>query len=365
MPFRQDLIRIDNAHLLHPSHETFRPLTALEPFLNRFYGQRDHLAQRETIPRGIAQFAKTRTYFIPGFLNHSPHPKFLTTLSHASEHGLGFVSVSDEAHYFEKDDYTVIGGKAKVYHPDWRQELATVIKRIFVDLAEQEAKGMSPQSLIVIGHSKGGLLAHSLAAFVKAEKTGQIERLRALYPGMADMPDNVLQTVLTALDGAFYLAIGTPFDGLDQGVIEIAQKYGFERLFGKSADFFTQEFLDTHYDALDLLPDDPDHGIHAVITGQPFHSDSPVLRDFVRRARQNMRPSKRSVFYHGGLTLYDLGVILLGSDLNHDALVAPSKRGFPASLHLTGHNHVTLVGPETPETVVQFIRKHRTRGINS
>lgn len=329
----------------------------LRPFIDRFYEQRDRLANPLDIPIQDPVIKRTRTYFVPGFLNHTPHPGFLARLGQASQNGLAFVSVSDEAHYFDEDGYTLIGGKKKVYHPDWRHELATIIKRIYVDLMEQQAKGTPAEQNIFIGHSKGGLLIHSLAAFVKAEQTGHLGALRAYFPRLSDLPDAVLLPVLKAAAGATYLAIGTPFDGLNERTLRIAENAGFERLFGKTAHYFTRRFLEAHYRITDLDPADPDFGIHAVITGQPFDEESPVFWDFINRALLRARPSRRSVFYYGGVTLYDLGAILLGSDLNHDGLVTPSARRFAESLHLMGYNHVTLVGPNAADHVIEVLAK--------
>ena len=176
----------------------------------------------------------------------------------------------------------------------------------------------------------------------------------AAYPGLQLVPLSVQAYVAPFLKKARFVAIGTPFDGLDKQVSNIAGRVQFDRFFSGTTEFFDVDFLNRHYEATHTSPE---NALHGIVTTQPFADQgSPLLGIMARSARRVFRPS-RTLVYHGGLTAMESLMVLLGLGSRHDGLVSVSEREFLHSLHLNGFNHGTQVSGKIIDDVLKFTQE--------
>lgn len=357
MTFRQNLMVPAHAPLLKPQHETFQLPALLRPILPAFYGSRDKAVQKARLEPGRSspkQLRGLRVIFVPGYFDHLPDAVFLQRVGEAAEHGLAVLTASREQNYYCTPDVTLAGGGPGYFQPDWRRELPTLLLRLYVDLKEQEARENIPDRLVFLGHSKGGLLLHGLAVFAKACQQSSLPLLYQNFHSLEHVPVPVVESVARYLEGSRFVAIGTPFDGLDETVLRFIKRIQFNRFFCGATQYFTQDFLEQHYEKTGVAPEEI---IHGVITTQPFRDGSGATLDFLTRsARRLVRPT-RTVLYHGGSTVLEFGMILSRLDSGHDGMVAVSKRKFAHSLHLQGFNHGTQVGGKIADDVISFLQE--------
>lgn len=196
----------------------------------------------------------TRLYFLPGFLNFSPHPQFMDRLATSATHGAAFVSVSSRENTRRiQGHHERLGDDSAVYHERWPAEVSSVILRIGHDLLMQSNR---PERISLIGHSKGGLLAYSLKAlsmmWFANDKSFTPQVLRAfpnLHRIVMDHREEC-EAVMNMLHGAKVITIGTPFEGLDDRLRFFAKTSGFDAIFRGTSNSFSKKYLEEIYAAL-------------------------------------------------------------------------------------------------------------------
>lgn len=199
-------------------------------------------------------FKDHRLYFFPGFLNFTAGICFLDQFSVAVGKGAAFVSVSQGAIISQRGKHVMLGSGHAEYYGDWTRELATVIARVADDLKGMPAEDR-PKRLVVMGHSKGGLLVYALAALQKyyRENNGHIsEKIRQKFTGMDELSRPDIELVLNALDYALFVAVATPFFGLDPNVLKYARLTQFDRIFKNASFYFSPDFLNNIYEVFGL-----------------------------------------------------------------------------------------------------------------
>lgn len=355
LPRQKLLFPEEHAPLLAPRHVPLRPSAPVVGVIDAFSDGRHQESSGTTLSPKPPVFPKSRFYFVPGYLDYMPPRGFLYGLDQAAGLGLAVLMASPDEHYHDDHRFTLAGGRDGYYLPDWRQELPTLVQRLYVDLRETEFKRGKPENLVFIGHSKGGLLLHGLAALARRVEQNNREAYFDVFPGLRAVPLHVIQYVGLALQGARFLAIGTPFDGVGEFVQHLAKVTQFDRFFGGTSQFYHPDFLRGHYAKTGV---EPEEMIHAVVTTQPFASDhSPSLVVLLARSALRMANPFRSTVYDGGISLFEVAGFFIAPDGFSDGLVEVSERPFRHREHFEGYNHLTQVGNDMAERVIKLLRE--------
>lgn len=349
------LVPSEHAPLLIPRHTPIRPSSPVVGITSAFAGGRNSLSQKITVATKVPVFPQSRLYFVPGYMDYMPSPVFLNTLHQAAGHGLAVLMASPDEGYHDNHSFTLVGGRDGFYLPDWRRELPTLVQRLYVDLREAEFSGHKPEKLIFVGHSKGGLLLHGLAVLSKRVEGHNAQKLFDEFPGLQLVPAHVVQYVGQALLGAAYLAIGTPFDGVNPKIQRLARLSQFDRFFGGTSQFYHPDFLNAHYAKTGT---EPESVIQAVITSQPFSSEhKPGMGKLLFGSALRLANPFSPKIYDSGITLFDAAGHFMAPEGMNDGLVDVSPREFPHSTHLEGYNHITQVGDTTADKVIKLLRE--------
>lgn len=357
----QQLLIPTNAHFLKSLHPSRRELTPAYLWAET---ERHFLVPDFGFKKPSFTLPGTRMYFVPGFREYVPQDAQLRYLAQIPERGLALITSSPDENYIrQSDQLTFIGGRYGFYCEDWRLELATLIQRIYVDVKEQQALGKIPERAVFIGHSKGGGLLHGLAAFAKAHAEGNIARLNPVFPNLKNVPDFVQAEVAMFLRGAFYLVVGNSFDGFPDWVMVNARLMGTTGL----TKYYIKSFVEDHYAQTGLLPEDPVHGIDAVLTTQAAHTVFDGM--FKQGLRWFLKPF--SPMHNNMMATMDWWswVSALWGDGHSDGLVHAVTRTFPYSRHVAGFNHLEQLdgafAPVLAETLREAIlRSKKTHKIN-
>lgn len=351
-PKIQQLARPQNACFLEALHSS---TPTRNPALYLMEWERHFLVPdwRKTYPKH--SLAATRMYFVPGFLDYVPQDSLLGHLAKIPEQGLALMTLSPDSNYLNlSDSLTFIGGQFGFYCEDWRQELATLIQRTHVDLQEQEARGRAPEHAVFVAHSKGGLLLHGLAIFAKAQREGRVQELERVFPNLKTVPDFVRADVARYLQGAFYFIVGNNFDGFPDGAMLCAKLMGTRDL----TKYYINSFLNEHYTATGLLPEDPQDGMDGVLTTQSANTVfDGVIKQGERWLIKPFSPLHNNMMAHLDWLSW---ISFLWGDGHSDGLVHGTSRLFPFSRHVAGFNHVeqldTAFTQILEESLIQAIR---------
>jgi len=286
------------------------------------------------------RFPATRAYVIPGFLGFRPPRAYLDEIASAFEHGVAFVSVSDEATLWQDGRHLILGGPKPAVQPDWPLEVATVLSRILADQILQKLlaarDGREPPSRIaLIGHSKGGLIVHGIAAAARLAKTGRWETLFKVFPNLQAIDHKDLENLLHKLEEANKFAIATPFDGIGKKALLAARASGFTWLFAGAEDRFSPDYLEKYYDTLNF---DPTEGLDAVVFASLSNSDLPNRAGFANP----FVAIADYAFHLGGATL---------ASGESDGLVDGQSRVFASRIMIPNQTHLTVF--EDPESARQ------------
>lgn len=345
--YRQDLMNANHGELLRARHDVRDPSRLVRPFVDQYYHQRrstkieDHSFLRAKYDGALKG---SRVYFLPGFLNYPLDPTMKATFGHLAEFRMAHIGTSGKQHYIQKNYYTIVGGKNPAYTPDWRDELPTVLLRIYVDMMEQRLRGNDIERPILIGHSKGGLLANAISAFAQGRKITGLEKISPY----------IVESLRLYFQNASYVAIGSPFEGLETRTETFARSLHFDRLFHGASRYFSEEFLDRHYENIGSHPAD---SMDLVLTSDP-HLENDV--DFVTLIKDLSRfkgVGADNLFLYGGDLLFDLGALLL-IEGSGDALTTEYAKEYKNAHHLKGFNHMSQISKEAAEDVARLLLEH-------
>lgn len=328
----QQLAVPSNARFLKPLHPSKPTLTPAYLWAET---ERHFLVPDLGFKKSKLTLPGTRMYFVPGFREYVPHDDQLQYLAQIPERGLALITSSPDENYIrQSDQFTFIGGRYGFYCEDWRLELATLIQRLYVDIREQENNGARPERVVFIGHSKGGFLLHGLAAFAKAHAEGDVARLNPAFPNLVAVPDFVQAEVAKFLSGAFYLVVGNNFDGFPDWMMANARLMGTTGL----TKYYIKSFVENHYAQTGLLPEDPVHGIDAVLTTQAAKTVFDGM--FKQGLRWFLKPF--SPMHNNMMATMDWWswISILWGNGYSDGLIHRASRPFPYSKHVAGFNHL-------------------------
>lgn len=349
------LVPEEHAPLLTPQHDPQRPLKPVVAVMSAFSSGRHRLSSGLVASPRLPELPEARIYFVPGYLDYMPSEGFLHGLDQAAGKGLAVLMASPDEGYHDEHHFTLVGGRDGFYSADWRQELPTLVQRLYVDLRESEFKGNPAKNLIFVGHSKGGLLLHGLAVLARRMEANNVQALYDVFPGLHAVPAHVIQHVGQVLQGARFLAIGSPFDGVGKRVEHLARVTQFDRFFGGTSRYYNPDFLRAHYSQTGF---EPEEVIDAVLTTSPFSSDQNLL-SAATLAKSALRIANpfRPTIYDGGVSLFDVAGLFITPDASGDGLVEHSRRGFAHSEHFKGYNHLTQLDPAMARRVINLLRE--------
>lgn len=195
---------------------------------------------------------------LPGLLNYSPSNECMNLLTAPFGHGGIFVSVAqDEGVITDRGLFTMVGGDVRALHPDWRGELALVIDRLAHVLQDTSRPHHKSERLVFLGHSKGGLLTHALAALVRhydyLRHDGTFpETIYRIFPGLSLVSRSSVVCVMNYLKDADFHLLASPVEGLPSNLFLGA----FDLLFLNTAvQHFSPEFIRNHFETLGFGPD--------------------------------------------------------------------------------------------------------------
>ncbi len=231
--------------LLH--HDRYAPL--FWRFARHYEKRRDWAESAASlskirVPAEVQQaLANTQVYFVPGFFNFTPGPRFARVIKLATGRDLTFLSTAGATKITKKNDITYWGGDDSVYCEDWRTEVPSVIVR----LAHHFDPNVNPA---FIGHSQGGLVVYVLAALRKylIEHGKLSPKILAAFPELGNIDRLTLYNVFDHLRHAKFIALAAPLDGLGKGFLKKAKDTRFDSVFHDASESFTPEFLKEIYD---------------------------------------------------------------------------------------------------------------------
>lgn len=331
-----ELIRIR-----HRAHKT--PIAAQAA--RAFTWQRDRGAVITKAYEGVTDEHKQalsdfETVFLPGFYNHPPGEDWYNKFAAASARA-SVISVSSYNRIVERDMFHIVGGDDATYNPEWTSELPTILCRLFVDL-QMNANLRKNKRLLLIGHSKGGLLVYSLLALRKhyQDNGGHFSPdVLRFFPGLANVPSHVVHTVMTALNGAVGIALATPFFGLHPGFQAFTQKYRLDKISYNAPYYYSEEYLESLYAVLGR-PEDFING--AVYARSNANSLPHLARNHLDR--ESLLAFVREPVVQGGRFLFDALAATITPDLPGDGVVVNPQPGhFPHELYVDDVNHIEIV----------------------
>lgn len=296
---------------------------------------------------------------IPGVLNFSFGHSTLELWAHAFEFGGAMMSISDNPVGSNRGTYQVLGGLEAVFHENFRVEMGTLIERIYFDLLQQN-QSHHDFRYVLLGHSKGGLLAKELRllALIFMNLGHVPEKLTKLYPGLEKVHPQKQKFVFEIIAESHAFSILSPLEGLDDRTKKIARySLVFDLLFPGLARGFYEDHVhqvkkhhDNGYDISQLLSgviyaDRQRGGLLSTLYRQLNSDDSKL----------DSSPSKD--LYHRFVDgLFDV-IGAVTTPLGHGDGIVPTPRE-PAhrnDLRLKGH-HLSVVETEAhAHSILDFV----------
>lgn len=233
--------------------------------------------------------------FLTGMYNPPPDPSWMNFISSAFGKGAVVISTAPGANCVKRQGFYSIVGENRRVLQHYQMESALVIRRLAFALRDASLLG-NAEELILLGHSKGGILVHGLKAIHKAYVMNGSRiptSFQRLYPGLADIPPEDLSLVMNILGRSFYGALDWPIEGIPYPLFVRAADY---ILLEGVAQGFETEHIDEYVKATELHPSEMD---------LVLHSRMPGLLDSLR---DNTHPGNRrealaykttTVFFHG------------------------------------------------------------------
>lgn len=270
-------------------------------------------------------FADAALIFIPGLLNFFPSTDFFNDLSAPFEYGgliLG-MGQHEPDHFETRGNHTILGGNSRVLHPDWRCEVAFALYQLIRGLDDEKLGLKKASHWVILGHSKGGLVAQSLAALALDFAKNQTlpDYALKLFPGIQKLPQDKLEIVLNHLAKDSFHALGSPLEGIERTKgVDL-----FDNLvLAGSVHFFDRNFIAEHFKAIGHGPEILDK----VITVQ-------LQRDLKEALKSNFEEEDclQNAVYKAAQALFQGGAFITGAQFG-DAMV-------PAlNTRLSNHHHI-------------------------
>ncbi|MFH1357836.1 MAG: hypothetical protein ABII18_11980 [bacterium] len=295
-----------------------------------------------------------RAYVLPGFLNFNPGLDFLRTTALACGHGAALISVAPSRNVREQGRFARIGGRGAYFHPEWKAEVATIVDRLGEDLIHQKEKGVNPAQLIIMGHSKGGMLVWALGILRALwEENFELDASAFdLFPGLAQVYPQHLEAVREALKEAILVPIGTPLNGLPKAFAHVARFTGFDWFTSKTS----ETYMDPYIQDINLhlgggyLPEDVlEHAVYAFQPHRGLHKNILFSDEAGLRAKAQAYVLRRGA----GVFFNTLGLFQNEFEDN-DGLVPRAYGGEIENTLLIPANHITVV--EDPINAVHVLK---------
>ena len=198
------------------------------------------------IPEDVVDRLKdSRVYFLPGFLCFPPSREFLDPFALTAGKGAAFVGVSNNPKMSNHGSAVMLGGAEAVFHEVWMNEVATVVARVAQDLNSYSLEDR-PRHLVLLGHSKGGLLACALKAIAICyfENGKELPRnVLEFFPNLLRVPRESLEMVFQLAKDAKTIPIAAPLFGLDESLLDSFLARLFDQLFLNTSLSFRSEFI--------------------------------------------------------------------------------------------------------------------------
>lgn len=281
--------------------------------------------------------------FIPGMLNHAPDPDWMNQMSAAFGKGGLVISAAmgrDEVQHHSL--YSIVGENTHVLQPHWEIEVALIIRRLAQSLQHPRIfKGVD--KLVIVGHSKGGLLNHALQVISENYHAngGFISpHLHDLYPGLDAIHPETLRPVMEVLRRSHSVLLGSPVEGVDYSLpVQIVDYLLLEG----SAHGFDPRRLADYFNRAGLSADE---------VGIVIHTKMPGLLESLGNSYPGTRLNAFAYKVTGAMFY---GISFLVRARNGDALVKKPQR--TRHYEMRGHyNHVDIiVDPRSAAEVVEVV----------
>lgn len=207
-----------------------------------------------TRERYLDQFADAAVIFFPGLLNFHPGTDWFNFISAFFGYGGIVVGVSAyDSTVQQQGLFKVFGGDERVLQPDWRMELPLVIHRLYQALTDSAITFGQAKRYVMLGHSKGGFVALSLADLVQeyfayGREIGDYPpELDAIYAGLGTLHPHQLHRVMEALQHATPHLLATPIEGIP---LTRLVEWLDQILLAGTGKFLTPKFVATHFGRL-------------------------------------------------------------------------------------------------------------------
>lgn len=269
--------------------------------------------------------------FIPGMYNQFPDPTWMNLVSSAFGKGGVVVSAAvGEDRVYAEDLYATVGENRRVLQPHWQMEVAHVLRRINLALKDP-ALFQNTDRLVILGHSKGGLLTHALKALqliYEANQNSFPEKFHRLYPGIQDVSPEDLGRVMEVLKKSKFVLLGSPVEGIDYNLLV------------ELTDYLLLEGSAKGFDRRELLPYFDSVGIDPRRVDLIIHSRMPSLVQSLFRMSHPGNTLESLAYRTTGLLFY--GISFLMRARQGDALLDTPHSYDP--LLMTGrYNHVDVI----------------------
>lgn len=179
----------------------------------------------DLVREAIARYNKTEVILITGLLNFFPTDRYANRLAAVFGGGLTVIGTArNNSRSGERGLYSYIGGDERVLQKNWMAEVAIVIDRLALSFGSKPPAALAGER-IILGHSKGGLVAKALMTlrdhydYVRDDGTFPGKYYR-LYPGLKAVRPEKIRLVMSGLQNARFVGLGTPIEGIPDGFMQ-------------------------------------------------------------------------------------------------------------------------------------------------
>ncbi len=233
--------------------------------------------------------------FLPGMYNPPPDPAWMSLISAAfGRGGLVISTAPGRDRIMRQGLYTMLGENTRVLQ-DYEREVPMVFRRLALALRDPAILG-GIEELVLLGHSKGGLLCHGLKAIHQAYVANGSripDFIHKLYPGLSDISPPDIQLVMSVLGRSFFSALDWPIEGISYTLpVRAVDRLLLEGI----AEGFETERVDRYIHATRLHPDEMDLVMHSQMPGLV---DSLMSRTHPGNGIESLAYKTTGVFFYG------------------------------------------------------------------
>lgn len=233
--------------------------------------------------------------FLPGMYNPPPDPAWMSLISAAfGRGGLVISTAPGRDRIMRQGLYTMLGENTRVLQ-DYEREVPMVFRRLALALRDPAILG-GIEELVLLGHSKGGLLCHGLKAIHQAYVANGSripDFIHKLYPGLSDISPPDIQLVMSVLGRSFFSALDWPIEGISYTLpVRAVDRLLLEGI----AEGFETERVDRYIQSTRLHPDEMDLVMHSQMPGLV---DSLMSRTHPGNGIESLAYKTTGVFFYG------------------------------------------------------------------